>query len=147
MFTITKQLRKFSAAHRLVKNYVGRCKHLHGHDYKVEVTIAAKQLNQYDFVMDFDEIKQLFDRWLQDHWDHATLVSEIDTPLIDFLEKQQQHYFIIPGNKNTTAECLAEFLFQQFNQLLKTVDNQRITLHTVRVFESDSAWASYSLSN
>ena len=144
MFSITKQLSTFSAAHRLIKGYQGKCRSLHGHNYALEVTFSSTKLDQYDFVMDFDEIKLHFDQWVQDHWDHATIVSEMDTVLIDFLKKEKQDYFIIPGEKNTSAECLSEFLFQQFNDILKSLKETRVILQSVRVFESDTASATYS---
>ena len=147
MFTITKQLKNFSAAHRLTKNYQGRCKHLHGHNYALDASFSAKSLNKYDFVIDFDDIKEHFDQWVQTHWDHVTIVSESDKPLIEFLEKEQQNYFLIPGDKNTTAECLSEFLYHQFNDILNSLNDSRINLVSVRVYESETAWATYNRSN
>ena len=67
----------------------------------------------------------------------------MDKPLIEFLTKEQQTHFIIPGEKNTSAECLAEFLFHQFKTILKSLNDTRITLESVRVFESDTASAVY----
>jgi len=147
MFSIIKQLRDFSAAHRLTKNYQGKCKDLHGHNYAIDITLSADELNQYGFVMDFDDIKEHLDQWVQQHWDHVTIVSEDDKPLIDFLEKEKQDYFIIPGNKNTTAECLAEFLFHTFSDILKTLNEKRVRLVSVRVYESDTASAVYSITD
>lgn len=143
MFTITKQLKNFSAAHRLINGYQGRCKNLHGHNYALDITFSAKTLNEYGFVIDFDDIKKHFDAWVQNHWDHATIVSEIDKPLIEFLEKEKQDYFLIPGSKNTSAENLAEFLFHQFNKILETLNEPRIQLKNVRVFESETASAGF----
>ncbi|MCB1827122.1 MAG: 6-carboxytetrahydropterin synthase [Coxiellaceae bacterium] len=145
MFTITKQLKNFSAAHRLINGYQGRCKNLHGHNYALDITFSAKTLNEYGFVIDFDDIKKHFDAWVQNHWDHATIVSEIDKPLIEFLEKEKQDYFLIPGSKNTSAENLAEFLFHQFNKILETLNEPRIQLKNVRVFESETASACFYL--
>ncbi len=144
MFSITKQLKNFSAAHRLVKDYQGKCQHLHGHNYAIEVTLSSQQLNQYDFVIDFDLIKTHFDQWIQTHWDHVTLVSDIDKSLIQFLETEQQNFFLIPGGKNTTVECLAKFLYHQFQCILQSLNDTRIQLTSVRLFESETASALYS---
>lgn len=141
MFSIIKQLKTFSAAHRLIKGYQGKCKNLHGHNYALEIALTANELNEYDFVMDFDDIKQHFDQWVQDHWDHTTIVSEMDTSLIAFLKKENQDYFVIPGEKNTSAECLSEFLFYKFDDILKSLNETRISLVSVRVFESETASA------
>ena len=143
MFTITKKLRDFSAAHRLTKNYFGRCRNLHGHNYALEITLMAEQLNQYDFVLDFDDIKAHFDGWVQKNWDHVTIVSESDLALIEFLIKEEQNYFVIPGNKSTSAESLAEFLFHQFRSILESLNDPRVQLKSVSVFESETACATY----
>lgn len=143
MFTVSRDLRTFSAAHRLNKGYEGKCKHLHGHSYAVRVTLSAPELNSYDFVIDFGEIKRLFDTWVQGHWDHATLVSEMDASLIDFLQREKQNYFVIPGRRNTTAEALAEFLFEKFTAVLTDAGYTALQLLSVRVSESATSHAEY----
>ena len=145
MFYINKKLKKISAAHRLIKGYVGKCKNLHGHNYAVEVIITADELDHFDFVMDFDDIKEHFDQWLQKNWDHATLVSEMDTPLIEFLKRENQHHYILSGNKNTSAERLAEYLFEKFTAILNNLQSEgaSLTLLEVRVYESETAMAAY----
>jgi len=145
MFYINKKLKKFSAAHRLIKGYEGKCKNLHGHNYAVDVFIAADDLDHFGFVMDFDDIKLHFDQWIQQHWDHATLVSEIDVPLLDFLKKEKQHHYVLPGEKNTSSERLAEYLFHRFTDILNNLqkENPRLSLTEVRVYESDTAMAGF----
>lgn len=144
MFKIIKKLRNFSAAHRLIKGYEGPCKNLHGHNYAIEITLCTDQLDSYGFVMDFHDIKIHLDQWVQDHWDHVTIVSEIDKPLLEFLKKEKQTYFLISGDKNTSAETLAEFLFHQFSKILTTLNTSAI-LESVRIFESETASAVYNL--
>ncbi len=144
MYIVSRDLRTFSAAHRLNKGYQGKCQYLHGHSYNACVTLAAKGLNEYDFVMDFGDIKLLFDEWVQKHWDHVTLVSEQDVTLIEFLKSEAQDYFVIPGGCNTSTEVLAEFLFKQFNAILaQQVYAHHVKLIAVRVCESDFSHAEY----
>lgn len=147
VYKISRDLKAFSAAHRLNKDYPGKCQTLHGHTYKGSVTIAADSLDAYDFVMDFDDLKRLFDDWVQANWDHVTLVSEMDKPLIQFLEQEQQAFFVLPNQRNTTCEALAEFLFTRFSQLLynDTKENMHnIRLLEVRVSESDFSHAAFT---
>lgn len=145
MFSVSRDLKSFSAAHRLNKGYQGKCRHLHGHTYHVRVVLSAELLDQYDFVIDFGDIKRMFDVWVQQHWDHATLVSELDQPLLDFLVSQKQDHFVIPGQRNTTSEALAEFLFKQFSKILSTSQyaDTTIRLCEVVVSESDYSHACY----
>ena len=91
-------------------------------------------------------IKQYFDSWLQAHWDHATLVSDADQTLLTFLQQEKSHHFIITEGRNTTAEVLAEFLYQKFSQILASELGERrtiIQLIEVKVYESATAFASY----
>lgn len=144
MFHVSRKLRTFSAAHRLNKGYEGKCKHLHGHSYSGSVTFAAPNLDQYDFVIDFGDIKSLFDDWVQQHWDHVTLVSEMDQSLLTFLQDEQQDYFVIPGQRNTTTEALAEFLFNKFTDILKSQSAfAELRLVSVTVAESEHSYAEY----
>ena len=141
MYSVSRQLKSFSAAHRLNKGYQGKCQHLHGHNYVASVTLQVDALDAFDFVMDFDDIKQLFDTWIQQHWDHVTLVSEQDVTLLKFLKEEQQQFFLIPGGVNTTAEVLAHYLFTQFSHMIA---DTKIQLVQVDVWESPHAKASYS---
>lgn len=125
MFCIKKTLKTFSAAHRLNKDYTGRCRDLHGHNYRTIVVLGATKLDRYDFVMDFGDIKTLFERWLYDHWDHVTLVSDLDQELLDFVVQAKQRHYVLDGGRNTTAECLAQALFDKFSELLAEYNSKQ----------------------
>lgn len=148
MYKITKILDSFSAAHRLIKGYQGPCRNLHGHTYKAVVTLSAPTLNHYDFLVDFKEIMNLFNEWVQNHLDHTTLVSDADIPLIKFLEKEKQSAYIIDKGANTTVETLACHLFHQFSAQLETYNQTQqssIELTEVTVFESETSSATYTV--
>jgi 6-pyruvoyltetrahydropterin/6-carboxytetrahydropterin synthase len=143
MYTVKKQLDVFSAAHRLVKGYQGKCKDLHGHDYLTEVTVVCDELDEYDFVIDFGDIKRICNEWLQNHWDHATLVSGADANLLKFVREEKQHHFVLPEQHNSTVEYLVEFLFYQFQKELKAFA-PRVTLKAVSMWESATACATFT---
>jgi 6-pyruvoyltetrahydropterin/6-carboxytetrahydropterin synthase len=63
---------KFQAAHFL-REYKGKCEKVHGHTFKVEVVIEAKDLDRIGIGIDFTEIKQKLASILPDH----TLLNEI----------------------------------------------------------------------
>jgi 6-pyruvoyltetrahydropterin/6-carboxytetrahydropterin synthase len=140
MHLIRKKLKDFSAAHRLIKGYKGQCAHLHGHNYATTILIGTHQLDQFDMVIDFNEIKALCDFWLQNHVDHATIISSDDQPLINFTVAEQQKYYIIPDGKNTSAEVLAEHFFNIFEKLLKA-SYPELILFEVEVAESMTSQA------
>ena len=119
MYKITKQLKSFSAAHRIVNGYPGKCHHLHGHNYDLQISFAAPTLNQYGFVIDFDDITRFFDDWVQTHWDHCTLVSTDDTQLLEFVVSHEQKHYVFPEGMNTTVEHLARHLFDCINHIMR----------------------------
>ena len=90
MITITKIFR-FEASHSLPK-HKGKCKNLHGHSYKLEVTVGSKQLNEKDMVMDFGDLKKIVNKEIIDKLDHQHLNQFYDNPtaenmVIDFFNK------------------------------------------------------------
>lgn len=116
-YILEVELPEFSAAHRLMVGYKGKCNHLHGHNYRVQLGVVADALNPASgMVVDFSHIRTVCANWLVTHWDHATLVAESDCVLQTFLEKEQQKYAILPAI-NTSAECLAHYLYQTFEAM------------------------------
>ncbi len=130
---ITKEF-KFEAAHRLYDlNYGSPCSSNHGHSYKVKVTLTVKNLNQNDMIIDFSELK-MFQKWLDDNFDHATIISENDDKYLEAIKMLDNKYVIMKYDK-TTAENMAEY----FNQILIDMFHDRVdTLISseVEVFET-----------
>lgn len=65
MVCVTRHI-EFEAAHMLYK-YEGACRNLHGHSYKLEVTIEGIPNEQYGFVMDFKELNSILKEVVPDH--------------------------------------------------------------------------------
>ena len=143
MYKIRRQLRDFCAAHRLINGYQGKCQHLHGHNYAVSVTIGCESLNQFGFVEDFSLVKSLLDEWLQQHWDHVTLVLATDKPLLTFLQTEKMRHFLIEEALNTTAEVLAKYLFDIFSGLIAAHRSDLVLLE-VELSETPNSKALYS---
>ncbi len=61
----------FSSAHYL-RDYPGKCEHLHGHNWNVEVAVAADTLNEIDVGIDFRDLKGIVNGIL-DGLDHTNL--------------------------------------------------------------------------
>jgi len=117
MRRIQKEIR-WEAAHRLVQGYSGKCSRNHGHSWVARVVVELRPeatLNEFGFVKDFGEFRPLRD-WVEEHWDHATLVSEQDESLLTWLRENDQKYYLFPGNP--TSEIMAETLFRVASELL-----------------------------
>ena len=108
--TCTRKL-EFDAAHR-VKLHESKCKNLHGHRYVVEVTAQAPQLDALGRVVDFGVLKQKLGDWLDDNWDHETILWQEDKPLGDAISAATgQPIFYLPTNP--TAENMAKYLLEE----------------------------------
>ncbi len=113
---------QFAAAHNLI-NYQGECENLHGHNWKVEVTVAATELDRAGLGIDFKILKSETNRML-DLLDHKYL-NEIDP----FRE-------LSPSSEN-----IARFLFEKLGAVFADLN---VTVEKVTVWESDYACASYT---
>lgn len=127
MITVTKEF-WFEAAHRLME-HPGACKNLHGHSYKLVVTVAGKQ-NKQGMVVDFhlltDAVKSILNEGiLKDKlivpFDHSVMLYEHD-PLVEQFRDFSQR--IVQTTKHPTAEYLsvlfADLIDEQLNYLIQT---------------------------
>jgi 6-pyruvoyltetrahydropterin/6-carboxytetrahydropterin synthase len=112
----------FAAAHNLM-NYQGDCENLHGHNWKVEVTVAARELNAAGLGIDFKILKKETNKLL-DQLDHKYL-----NELPPFAQE------------SPSSENIARFLFEKLGQEL---NDGNVTVKKVTVWESDHACASYA---
>lgn len=112
----------FAAAHNLI-NYQGDCENLHGHNWKVEVTVGARELDKAGLGIDFKILKAQTKKVL-DELDHKYL-NDIDP----FREK------------SPSSENIARYLFER---LAADLDDGNVKVEKVNVWESDYACASYT---
>lgn len=148
MHEIKTKLAEFSAAHRLIKGYTGLCSHLHGHNYRIFLTFGSTQFDQYDFVVDFGEVKSLANKWVKENWDHTTIVSSDDHELLNFVQKTKQRHYIIPDGKNTTVEVLAHHLYEMLAPKVDEIlvaENPTIKLIEVEIWETQMQCARFSV--
>jgi len=120
MYRLTIQTH-FAAAHNLI-NYQGDCENLHGHNWKVEVTVAAHALDKSGLGIDFKILKR-----------HTNeLLDSLDHKYLNDLEPFSD---ISPSSEN-----IARYLFER---LEKSLNNDNVTVEKVNVWESENACASY----
>jgi 6-pyruvoyltetrahydropterin/6-carboxytetrahydropterin synthase len=95
-----------SCGHRVV-GHEGKCRFLHGHNYRVHFTCRARNLDSVGRVVDFGVIKEALCMWLEVHWDHKMLLWDQDQMCAAF-EVEDVDYVPVPFNP--TAENMAEYL-------------------------------------
>jgi 6-pyruvoyltetrahydropterin/6-carboxytetrahydropterin synthase len=129
------RLYNFEAAHRILGYDKASCGSLHGHSYRVEVTLEADEVNEFGFVLDFNEMKRL-QVWIDAHLDHATLVDERDAALRQFLTESGDRHSVMQGG--TSAESIADLLRGQAARLF---ENERVRVVAVSVKETGKCGA------
>ncbi|HZQ19843.1 MAG TPA: 6-carboxytetrahydropterin synthase QueD [Terriglobales bacterium] len=123
MFEVTVE-DSFAAGHYL-RNYKGKCENPHGHNYKVRVTLAGKELDAAGLLLDFKDLR------------------EVIRPVIDRLDHQMINDVDPFKQLNPSAENLAKYFFDETNLGLKKSTNGRVHVKDVTVFETDSTTAKY----
>lgn len=131
---VTKQLH-FCCAHRLGPD-MGMCHNIHGHNYRVDLTIEPMSLpdGPSGSVLDFKEIKEKCQGHLDSFYDHRLLLKRTDS-LIDLLRDTGIEIMVVP--EYPTAEWMAKHFLVAFGNVLP--DNIRVA--SVVVWETDSAYA------
>ena len=131
--------------HRLT-NYSGKCACLHGHRYRWEVTVSAKELDEVGFVIDFDKLKSILKDTVN-RIDHAFLFHDQD-PLVTALEAQDLevedtlkathggdgNIFVLPFNP--TSENLVNWMATQIMLELPL----GIQLHRIKMWKTSSSY-------
>jgi 6-pyruvoyltetrahydropterin/6-carboxytetrahydropterin synthase len=112
----------FSAAHRL-NNYRGNCEALHGHNWKVQVTVETAALNEIGLGIDFRELKEKT-RSVLSPFDHV-LLNDL-APFKDI---------------NPSSEAIARYLFIELKRGITALP---VRLKKVSVWESDNSWVTYT---
>ena len=109
----------FASAH-ILRGYQGRCKDLHGHTWKVDVTIEGQKLDDIGMVVDFRVIKKQLREFLE---------------AIDHVYLNDLAYF---KEVNPTTENLAKYIFEGFSNVCRPLKLKR-----VRVWESENSSVVY----
>ena len=139
---ITKACRyhDISVGHRVV-GHEGKCRHLHGHNYRIHFSIEGPKLDSVGRVLDFSVIKEKLCMWLEDNWDHKFLAWQHDDFMLclygSFLPPEAEAEFgqsVVWVPFNPTAENMAAFLLNHIGpaQLKET----SCTLTSVTVEET-----------
>lgn len=151
--SVTKEV-LFDCAHMLA-GHKGLCKNVHGHTYKVHVTVSAPQLipsgSSEGMVIDFKDLKSILNEVIVDKFDHA-FVTWDDTPYPE--EKAIAEAIIAQGCKvvltcyRPSAENMSYYFFQGIAEMLENLGKSLYgespyRLESVRVWETPTSFAEY----
>ena len=143
---ITKQF-SFETAHALY-GYEGKCKNLHGHSYKLFVTVLGTPIDdpsspKYGMVIDFGDLKKIVKEEIVDVFDHATTFNK-NTPHLDLGEKliQLGYHILLLDYQPTTEMMVIDFA----NKIKKRLP-KNIQLHAIKLRETESSFAEWYASD
>jgi len=131
LYSVTRVIH-FCYGHRLL-GHRGKCRHLHGHNGMLEVTLRRKKLDRLGMVTDFERIKSAVADWVKATLDHKMLLNVRD-PLVHMLRKLGEPVVTLSGNP--TAENIARLVYEHTRR-------RKLPVLRVRLWESRDSVAQY----
>lgn len=139
---ITKQF-SFETGHALY-GYDGKCKNVHGHSYKLSVTVIGTPITdsnnvKFGMVIDFTDLKKIVREEIVDVFDHATVFNK-NTPHIELANelKSRDHHVILVDYQPTSENMVIDFAAKIKSRLPKN-----IALHSLRLQETETSFAEW----
>lgn len=143
---ITKQF-NFETGHALF-GYDGKCKNVHGHSYKLSVTVIGEPITdssnvKFGMVIDFGDLKKIVKEEIVDIFDHATVFNQ-NTPHIELAKelKDRGHHVILVDYQPTSENMVIDFSTKIKNRLPKT-----IKLFSLKLQETETSFAEWYASD
>ena len=141
---------QWDMGHR-VMNHRSVCKGLHGHRYKAEICVegdivSESGVSEEGMVVDFADIKRIANSFIQEKLDHAFMVWEKDTELLDFFEKSEGHKPVIVSF-TSTAENVAAYIFNELDGQFNDAFGTGLRLHSVKLWETPTSCAIYGVND
>lgn len=143
---ITKQF-SFETGHALY-GYDGKCRNVHGHSYKLSVTVIGEPITdsenvKYGMVIDFGDLKKIVKSEIVDQFDHATVFNQ-NTPHIELARelKNRDHHVILVDYQPTSENMVIDFA-EKINKHLP----DHIKLHSLKLQETESSFAEWYASD
>lgn len=143
---ITKQF-TFETGHALY-GYDGKCKNVHGHSYKLSVTVIGSPISdsnnvKYGMVIDFTDLKKIVMEEVVDQFDHATVFNQ-NTPHIELAKelKSRDHHVILVDYQPTSENMVIDFADRIKKRLSENID-----LFSLKLQETESSFAEWHASD
>lgn len=139
---ITKEF-SFETGHALY-GYDGKCRNVHGHSYKLSVTVLGEPIKdsnhvKYGMVIDFSDLKKIVQEEIVDIFDHATVFNQ-DTPHVELakeLEKRGHHIILVD------YQPTSEMMLLDFAERIKSRLPENISLRSLKLRETNTSFAEW----
>ena len=139
---ITKQF-SFETGHALY-GYDGKCRNVHGHSYKLSVTVIGTPISdsnnvKFGMVIDFGDLKRIVKREIVDVFDHATVFNK-NTPHVELAKElsDRGHNVLLVDYQPTS-----EMMVIDFAEKIKKHLPENINLFSLKLQETDTSFAEW----
>jgi 6-pyruvoyltetrahydropterin/6-carboxytetrahydropterin synthase len=143
---ITKQF-SFETGHALY-GYDGKCKNVHGHSYKLSVTVIGTPILdntnvKFGMVIDFTDLKTIVKEEIVDNFDHATVFNK-NTPHVELANElsSRGHHVILVDYQPTSENMVVDFAKKISDRLPNGIE-----LHSLKLQETESSFAEWYASD
>lgn len=143
---ITKQF-NFETGHALY-GYDGKCRNVHGHSYKLSVTVIGTPISdsnnvKFGMVIDFSDLKKIVKEDIVDVFDHATVFNK-NTPHVELAKElsDRGHHVILVDYQPTS-----EMMIIDFSEKIKSRLPKNINLHSLKLQETETSFAEWYASD
>ncbi len=143
---ITKQF-SFETGHALY-GYDGKCKNVHGHSYRLYVTVIGTPISdntnaKFGMVIDFSDLKKIVKEEIVDVFDHATVFNK-NTPHVELAKELQDrgHNVLLADYQPTSEMMVIDFADKIKRRLPET-----IKLHSLKLQETATSFAEWFASD
>ena len=139
---ITKQF-TFETGHALY-GYDGKCRNVHGHSYKLSVTVIGNPITdsshvKYGMVIDFTDLKKIVKEEIVDVFDHATVFNK-NTPHVSLAKElsERGHNVLLVDYQPTS-----EMMVIDFSEKIKARLPKNISLFSLKLQETETSYAEW----
>jgi len=143
---ITKEF-TFEAGHAL-HGYDGKCRNVHGHSYKLAVTVIGQPIKdssdvKYGMVIDFGDLKKIVKEEIVDPFDHATVFNK-NSPHVELAKELESrgHDVILADYQPTSEMMIQDFASKISSRLPKNIE-----LFSLRLRETETSYAEWFASD
>ena len=143
---ITKQF-NFETGHALY-GYDGKCRNVHGHSYKLSVTVIGKPITdtshvKLGMVIDFGDLKKIVKEEIVDKFDHATVFNK-NTPHVELAKEltERGHNVILADYQPTSENMVIDFAKKIKARLPKNIE-----LFSLKLQETETSFAEWYASD
>lgn len=133
----------FETGHALY-GYDGKCRNVHGHSYKLSVTVIGNPIAdsgnvKFGMVIDFSDLKKIVKEEIVDVFDHATVFNK-NTPHVELAKElsDRGHSVLLVDYQPTSEMMVIDFSEKIKNRLPKNIQ-----LHSLKLQETDSSYAEW----